>query len=361
MWLTSSSIGRKLVMAITGCCLVLFLTFHVLMNAVCLIWPTVYNQICELLGANWYALVATVGLAGLFILHILYAVWLTLQNRAARGADCYAVTSRPPQVEWSSKNMLVLGIVVVAFMVVHFIQFWAKMQLIEAQHPGVNEFALVDGVAASPAMGTLFIQEAFKCIWTPVIYIIGFAALWFHMNHGFWSMFHTAGWNNNIWMSRLKTIACVWTSVVVGLFTIQAVVFTVLANQNYYTENVALQEQYAEYWDGKAAGLIQEFQDEAGKVQAQIEAAPDKAQELRNEFFLAEGARYIDAADAIQAAFEKQCNKVKGNGAAAQMSQFSGFIKQSIEMAELMQGSVTNPGGAVEAEAEVTEETDTIN
>ena len=43
-------------MALTGCCLVLFVTFHVLMNAVALIWPAAYNQVCEFLGANWYAL-----------------------------------------------------------------------------------------------------------------------------------------------------------------------------------------------------------------------------------------------------------------------------------------------------------------
>ena len=98
MWLTSSSIGRKFVMSITGICLVLFVTFHVLMNAVALIWPTAYNQVCEFLGANWYALVASAGLAALFIIHIIYALWLTIQNRRARGNDRYKVTARQPQV-----------------------------------------------------------------------------------------------------------------------------------------------------------------------------------------------------------------------------------------------------------------------
>ena len=106
-------------MAITGICLVLFVTFHVLMNSVALIWPAAYNSICEFLGANWYALIASAGLGLLFVLHICYAVWLTLQNRAARGTDRYAVTARQPQVEWSSKNMLVLGIVILAFLAVH--------------------------------------------------------------------------------------------------------------------------------------------------------------------------------------------------------------------------------------------------
>ena len=63
MWLTSSSIGRKFVMAITGACLVLFVTFHVLMNSVALFWPAAYNVVCEFLGANWYALVKDIILA----------------------------------------------------------------------------------------------------------------------------------------------------------------------------------------------------------------------------------------------------------------------------------------------------------
>ncbi len=50
------------------------------------------------------------------------------------------------------------------------------------------------------------------------------------MNHGFWSMMQTVGWNGDTWMPRLKTIAAWWTSIVVGLFIIQAVVFTVKAN-----------------------------------------------------------------------------------------------------------------------------------
>ncbi|MDE5821426.1 MAG: succinate dehydrogenase cytochrome b subunit [Paramuribaculum sp.] len=247
MWLTSSSIGRKLVMAITGACLILFVTFHCLMNGVALFWPQGYNAVCEFLGANWYALVATVGLAALVVIHIIYAVWLTLQNRKARGADRYAVTSRPKQVEWASKNMLVLGIVVLAFLVVHLIQFWAKMQLAEIL--GCEYEA--NGVEVPPAAGTMFIQIAFSQIWTPIVYIIGFVALWFHMNHGFWSMFQSAGWDNDIWIKRLKCIGCWWTTIVVGLFIAQAIVFTVRANR----EN-AFETQLKEYYEWKSAANV---------------------------------------------------------------------------------------------------------
>lgn len=254
MWLTSSSIGRKTVMALTGAFLVLFVTFHVLMNGVALFWPAAYNTVCEFLGANWYALLGSAILALGFLLHILFALWLTWQNRRARGSNRYAVTSRPKQVEWASKNMLVLGIVVICFLAVHMYQFWAKMQLVEVLHlPGDYP----------PAAGTLFIQEAFSCPWTLIIYLIGFIALWFHLTHGIWSMCHTIGWNNGIWMNRLKTIGNIWATFIVLLFVAEAVVFTVNSKKGNYLNCPALQEQYLEMAEGENYPLLQSLAPEA--------------------------------------------------------------------------------------------------
>jgi len=71
MWLIDSSIGRKLIMSISGIFLVLFLLFHSLMNIVVIISPSGYNAICAFLGANWYAVLGTAVLAGGFVIHIL--------------------------------------------------------------------------------------------------------------------------------------------------------------------------------------------------------------------------------------------------------------------------------------------------
>src|SRR5574344_1357942 len=109
MWLCNSSIGRKVVMSVTGVALILFLTFHGCMNLVALFSEEGYNMICEFLGANWYALVATLGLAALAVVHIVYAFILTAQNRRARGEARYEVTAKPAKVEWASQKMLVLG------------------------------------------------------------------------------------------------------------------------------------------------------------------------------------------------------------------------------------------------------------
>lgn len=330
MWLTCSSIGRKFVMALTGTCLVLFLTFHVAMNAVALWWPTAYNSICGFLGANWYALVASMGLAALFIIHIIYALWLTVQNRRARGNDRYKVTAHTPGVEWSSKNMLVLGVVVIAFLVVHLVQFWSKMQWQELIHADLTVLPQLEGVPAAPAMGTLFLQMAFSCWWTLAIYVIGFIALWFHLNHGFWSMFQTIGWNNNVWIERLKKIGFWWTTIVVGLFLAQAIVFTVQARNNYYLDNEKLQEQYAEYWNQQAEEMMNDFQVSVQSAMKGLENDPTAAQKAQQDFVQSYGPSFIEKAQLVSDSFEKQCPAGVPSDAFRQMMMLAGQFRQML-------------------------------
>lgn len=216
-------------------------------------------MVCEFLGANWYALIGTGVLALGFILHIVYATWLTVQNRKARGHERYEVTSRPPQVEWSSKNMLVLGIVILAFLVLHLVQFWSKMQWAEITGHEVVDPAT--GAVVPAAAGTWFLQMAFSNGIFLAAYLIGFIALWFHMTHGFWSMFQSCGWNGRTWMPRLKCIGNWWATIVCLLFAAEAIVFTVQAHRNVYTECPALQQQYIEMYmshDGEGAFVCPE-------------------------------------------------------------------------------------------------------
>ncbi len=342
MWLTNSSIGRKLIMSITGACLILFLTFHVLMNAVAIVWPTAYNTICQLLGANWYALVASMGLAALFVLHIVYAFILTLQNRKARGNDRYNVTTLPPHVEWSSNNMLILGIAVVAFLVVHMIQFWAKMQLVEALSHDPATWATVDGAAANPAMGTLFIHAAFSEVWTPIVYIIGFVALWFHMNHGFWSMFQTAGWNNDTWLPRLKKVACWWTTIVVGLFTIQAVWFTYQAKSGEYLNNPELQEQYLESMTEAYMHSQEAIQDEAIAATVGI-TDPAVIEQKEKEIIL---PKMIKATELCLNSINKLCkNNPKAQPVVQQLSMMLMQLNASAGQNPMQQGQAPMGGG----------------
>ncbi len=213
MWLTNSSVGRKIVMSVTGLFLVLFVTFHALMNAVAVIKFEYYDAICEFLGANWYAVLGTLILAGGFVIHIIYAFILTLQNRKARGNNRYAVTSKPKDVEWASQNMFVLGLIVLCGIVLHLTQFWAKMQLPELMGEHVMR-------------GQDYLRATFSQLWVLPVYLIWFAALWFHISHGFWSAFQTLGTANDKWIPRWQCISKWWATIVFILFAVEACYFT---------------------------------------------------------------------------------------------------------------------------------------
>ncbi|MBE6283272.1 MAG: succinate dehydrogenase/fumarate reductase cytochrome b subunit [Mediterranea massiliensis] len=220
MWLSNSSVGRKVVMSVTGLALILFLTFHMAMNLVALVSAEGYNMICEFLGANWYALVATAGLAALFVIHIIYAFWLTMQNRRARGNIRYEVTAKPKNVEWSSQNMLVLGIIVIVGLGLHFAQFWAKMQLPELMHKLGAEVDVTNA-----ANGAFHIQATFSCWINVVLYLVWLAALWFHLTHGFWSALQSLGWNNQTWIKRWKCISDIYATIIVLGFAAVVIAF----------------------------------------------------------------------------------------------------------------------------------------
>ncbi len=200
-FLTQSSIGKKLVMSISGCCLVLFILFHMSMNLTAIISPEGYNMICEFLGANWYALVGTAGLAAIVVLHFVYALVLTVDNYRARGNQRYEVTVTEKGVSWASKNMLVLGYIILGGLCLHLFNFWAKMQLVELMGDHTNSLGY------SPADGAALIRYTFSKWYFVVPYLVWFFALWFHLTHGVWSMFQTVGWANDTWYPRLKGLA----------------------------------------------------------------------------------------------------------------------------------------------------------
>jgi len=200
-----SSITKKFLMALTGAGFVLFLLFHGAMNLVSVFSPEGYNAICEFLGANWYAVVGTIGLAILMAGHILIGVVLTIQNLKARGNARYKKTERPSGVEWSSQNMLAFGLFILFGIVMHLYDFWYRMQ-----------FAELTGL--EPANGIERIKLIFSSNYLSVMYLIWLVVLWFHLSHGVWSMFQSIGWNNDNWKRRGQIIAYIVASCIVLLF-----------------------------------------------------------------------------------------------------------------------------------------------
>ena len=218
MWLFNSSIGRKVVMSVTGIALILFLTFHGCMNVVALFSEEGYNMICEFLGANWYAVVATLGLAALAVLHIVYAFILTAQNRTARGDSRYEVATQvnAGKVEWASKNMLVLGLIICIGLLIHLWNFWYNMMFAE----------LVGAMPAiSPTDGFGWMKVTFSNPVFVVIYIVWFIAIWFHLTHGFWSAMQTLGVSGKIWFKRWQCIGFIYVTVLMLMFLVVVLAF----------------------------------------------------------------------------------------------------------------------------------------
>lgn len=218
-FLVNSSLGRKLVMSISGCFLVLFLLFHMSMNIAALVSADAYNAICAFLGANWYALAGTAILALGVVVHFVYALLLTVQNRRARGNIRYEVTIQEKGVDWASKNMLVIGFIVLGGLALHLFNFWSKTQLVEIM--GGHENSL----GYSPVDGAALIEYTFSQWYFVALYIVWLVALWFHLTHGVWSMFQSVGWANDTWYPRLKCLANIIATLIFLGFAAVVVVF----------------------------------------------------------------------------------------------------------------------------------------
>jgi succinate dehydrogenase / fumarate reductase cytochrome b subunit len=200
-----SSITKKLIMAVTGGALVLFLLFHGSMNIVAIFSEDSYRWICEFLGANWYALVGTIGLAVLMAFHLIYAFILSYQNYKARGKQRYAVNERPEGVSWASKNMLAIGAFILFGLAFHLYDFWAKMQLAE-----IKGNAPVDGIDQ--------IKFIFSSNYLSIMYLLWLVAIWFHLSHGIASVMQSIGWNNIQWKRRLEWLGNFFAVVIVAMF-----------------------------------------------------------------------------------------------------------------------------------------------
>lgn len=204
-----SSIGKKLIMSITGLFLILFLFIHATINALSLISPEAFQAGCAFMSLPIVTIMVPILAAG-FIIHIIYAFVLNFMNYRARGRDRYAVSNKAKADDWAAKNMLVLGIIVLGVLAFHLTHFWAYMQLPE----------LMGEEAYDPIflLGRTFGNTIFLAI-----YIIWFIALWFHLTHGFWSAFQTLGWNNDIWLKRWKIIGIIVATILCLVFVAVAV------------------------------------------------------------------------------------------------------------------------------------------
>lgn len=227
--LFSSSIGRKLLMSVSGLFLILFLIVHLTINSFLILDGLFGTEVGQLFNAGSYFMatnplikVIEPVLALGFAVHIVYSLIISFRNMRARGNQKYQSGNKTTDVEWASKNMLILGIAIFAFLVIHIYDFYLKMRGYRPWHPEEVEFPFF-GLMATGENAYSLVNATFSQLWLVVLYVIGSVALAFHLAHGFWSAFQTIGWNNTLWMKRLKVVSLLIAWVIGGGFSIIAI------------------------------------------------------------------------------------------------------------------------------------------
>lgn len=238
MFIFNSSIGKKFVQAVSGAFLIFFLLLHATINFFSVIdsftgkfgiaaaddklfsaGDGLFKLGCDFMSTPVISIMVPVLALG-FIVHILYGCWLTFKNIIARGGvRRYEVSSTAAADSWSSRNMFVLGIVIFGFICFHLFHFWAKMQLPE-----------MFGIGTFENNPYVLLTAVFGHWWITLLYILWFVSIWFHLTHGFWSMFQTVGWDGQTWFKRVKVIGVIVVTLICLLFVTVAVNAFVQAN-----------------------------------------------------------------------------------------------------------------------------------
>lgn len=217
-----SSIGRKVLMSLTGLFLCLFLIVHVSGNMQLFYQDEglAFNRYSVLMTSFLPIKVVSYLLYATILIHVLNGFRLALQNRKARPVK-YGASKDPRSSTWASKNMELLGVIILIFLVTHMANFWYKYKFGDVPwveykvsvatgdvisktvltEPGAlkpHDFIATDATGAAIQTVVLrdlydVVQQAFRVNWLVALYLIGMIALAYHLAHGFQSAFQTLG------------------------------------------------------------------------------------------------------------------------------------------------------------------------
>jgi succinate dehydrogenase cytochrome b subunit len=217
-----SSIGQKLFMSITGLFLIIFLLVHLTVNSFLVFDCTgeLFNKGAHFMVTNPIIRIVEPVLFLGFILHIIYASILTLQNQSARPVG-YKKVDAGKSSKWVSRNMYVLGGFVFIFLAIHIANFYYKMRF------GCMEDMMVeyDGVEMENAF--LLVSALLSQWWYSILYVAGAIFLGLHLHHAFWSAFQTIGLSNDKWRKRLEVIGDIYAVIIALGFAFIAIFFLI--------------------------------------------------------------------------------------------------------------------------------------
>jgi len=194
----NSSLGKKYIMAITGCALFMFVVGHLIGNLQIFLGPEAINRYGHFLQSNLELIwPARIGLLLMVVLHIVSAVRLTAENRTARG-QAYVVY-KPVGSSYASRTMMMSGLIIAAFIIYHLLHF--TVQTREINFTGRNFHDLMDAKGRHDVFAMMV--HGFQNGWVSLFYIIAMALLCLHLSHGVSSMFQSMGWKKNYYQAAL--------------------------------------------------------------------------------------------------------------------------------------------------------------
>lgn len=205
----SYSIGKKMIMGLTGIFLIVFLVEHLIGNLLLLSGPEAFNAYAHFMGTNPLVRAMEFVLFGGFILHIVDGLRLKMQNAKARPVR-YAVTSTQ-NASWFSKNMAVTGTILLIFFILHLISFFIKARFGVDVNFGVDP-GCYEGDWANAVHGedgfSMYHKAAFlfSIPWYSAIYVVAMIVVMMHLLHGFQSAFQTLGLNHPKYTPLIKAI-----------------------------------------------------------------------------------------------------------------------------------------------------------
>ncbi len=211
--LFTSSIGKKILMGLTGFFLIIYLIVHASVNA--LIFANddgkTFNKAAHFMLHNYFIRFLEIGLFAVFILHIIQGLVLWQQNKSARKIK-YEKTDYPREIKWYSRYMGWLGTFLLLFLVMHLAQFWVHTKNeLYFRGPAIDLYQQMKVIFTNPLWFTL--------------YLIGLVSLLFHLLQGFQSAFQTFGISHRRWIYIIKGVGVFYSVVICLLFASMPLAF----------------------------------------------------------------------------------------------------------------------------------------
>ena len=214
----SSSLGRKLIMSLTGIFLITFLIVHMAGNLQLLNLDNgqSFNIYAKFMTTNPVIKTTSYLLYAGILAHVIYSILLTRLNRSARPVK-YAYEKASTSSSWASRNMGLLGAIVLFFLIIHMRQFWFEMKF------GGN-MPMVEYEGETYKNLYALVVTAFSQWWYSLLYVVSLVFLAFHLSHGFASAFQTLGLNHKKYTPFIQKLGLAFSVVIPLLFAIQPII-----------------------------------------------------------------------------------------------------------------------------------------